>query len=296
MGDQLARIEQLLESLIEEQHHLLGIDPARSGFEKYLSGRRATPEHELSGESAKLLGRLAEEVRRHDEAIKDLHNTLGEEVRYARREAENVSRAFSALWNLTLPWATAESMKLDTSVLPFMRVLWVRTYIGEPSNEDALRLLPNFVKLLREALDSLGLALIQDFTVETGSVFKRWLAQSQEPVTRDALTERLRKVERAVELQALDAPQADVDFKEAQAAALLIEAIPKDVPSVLQIGSLLIISIPGQGLMSRTLSTRELIELERNQDLLKDPSTVLERLAELSRSDEAPPPSELHPA
>jgi hypothetical protein len=165
-------------------------------------------------------------------------------------------------------------------------------YIGEDADHVALPLLTEMRDALAEAFVMLDWVFAADYPVESGSLFKRWFVRTGHPTTPAAVGERLQKIERAIEVQGLAGPQADVDFVEAQAAATVIGAIPRDVPAAAQIGSLLVINIPGKAFMSRTLTTNELIQLERNQDVLKDPATTLDRLKALSGSNDEPPPLE----
>ena len=95
--------------------------------------------------------------------------------------------------------------------------------------------------------------------------------------------ERLKKLERAAELKAIDRPQDDVDDKQATAMAKLIRAVEK-VPNVaLQVGTLLVVKITADGvpcIQGKTLSQQEMLHLENNQFLLKNPDEVLKKLAD----------------
>jgi hypothetical protein len=63
-----------------------------------------------------------------------------------------------------------------------------------------------------------------------------------------------------------------------------MKAIERLPTAAMQVGSILLIKyeVSGKPLVQvRTLTQRELIQLEKNQDLLKSPADILERLSEL---------------
>jgi hypothetical protein len=63
-----------------------------------------------------------------------------------------------------------------------------------------------------------------------------------------------------------------------------MKAIERVPTAAMQVGSILLIKyeVSGKPLVQvRTLTQRELIQLEKNQDLLKSPADILERLSEL---------------
>ena len=117
----------------------------------------------------------------------------------------------------------------------------------------------------------------------------RLFARTKDAITQPAVAQRLEKLERALELKTLDTQQAGVDREEAESAARLIEAL-KDTPeAVLRIGSLLMIKVTGPTgarIISRTLTTKEMIEIGRQPNLLESPGDLL-RFIE-SRTSESP--------
>ncbi len=228
-------------------------------------------------------------------ALEEASQALEQRVRSAEARNQRMEAHWSvelqartnALSDIAWPAAWAKDLGAD-DVIPIPRVLPARVYIGEPADHAALAEFTALRDAIAEAFSTLQWEFATDYPVERGSVFKRWFVKTEYPTTPGAVNDRLQKVERAMELQGLAGPQANVDYVEAQAAATVIGALPRDVPAAAQIGSLLVINLPGQAFMSRTLTTNELIQLERNQDVLKDPATILDRLKELSvANDEA---------
>ena len=110
----------------------------------------------------------------------------------------------------------------------------------------------------------------------------KWFAKSREALTKDEVVERLQKVERAIELQYVEKPQAEVDKALSQGAAELVKAFERVDVAVAQLGSLLILKAPNNSgssaLLVRTLSRRELTIIENNPELLTDPANLLKSL------------------
>lgn len=104
-------------------------------------------------------------------------------------------------------------------------------------------------------------------------------ARSGRAVTSPEVRERLEKMERALEVTLLSKPQSTVDIAEAEATALLVNALAAFESGVLQAGSILVIKTPA-GVVSRNLSPREMLALERDPSVLHAPATVLKALSQ----------------
>jgi hypothetical protein len=91
------------------------------------------------------------------------------------------------------------------------------------------------------------------------------------------LQDRLRKLERGIELHALHKAQAEVDEKQGSTVAQLLTALEHTPTALIQIGSLLIVKVDGVPAV-RNLTQLELRHLEQNPQLLGDPGAVLEAL------------------
>ena len=100
--------------------------------------------------------------------------------------------------------------------------------------------------------------------------------------SRDAVTQRLAETERAVKLAALEKPQSEADHGRLIGAAALLQSIG-DSNAVVVVGSLLLIrranpTAAGE-VYIRTLSQAELIFLEHNPALLRDPNALYLRFS-----------------
>lgn len=107
-------------------------------------------------------------------------------------------------------------------------------------------------------------------------------ARSRQALTSEEVTQRLQKLEYALEAQYLHKPQAEANLASGQAAAELIAALRETPHAAIQIGTLLIIkttSAEGKsGIFVRTLSATELALIEANPGLLTAPHDILKML------------------
>lgn len=135
---------------------------------------------------------------------------------------------------------------------------------------------------VEELMSFIGYAAQNDAHVERGSIFRTSWAKLKILFSADELRTRLTKVERALELVAIDERQAAVDLIESQVVENLMEAL-NDVPEAcVRIGSLLLVkthSPKGIAVFARTLSQLEVRTLEKYPEIQKTPGCVLELLA-----------------
>lgn len=99
----------------------------------------------------------------------------------------------------------------------------------------------------------------------------------------EAVTHRLAQTERAVQLAALEKPQSEADHDRLIGAAAILQSIG-DSNAVVVVGSLLLIrranpTAAGE-VYIRTLSQSELIFLEHNPALLRDPEALYLRFSD----------------
>ena len=183
----------------------------------------------------------------------------------------------------------AISLGLDIQKMPLNRFLPVRIYIAGDIllEENALK---SVAKEVRKGIfDFLDISVADEFTPETGSWWERIIAKTNTAITQPEVNERLRRLERAIEIQGLDRPQSEIDKNEANAISTIITAI-HDVPSVtIQAGTVLLFKLTDDKgkahIHARTLSQMEMIYFEKNQNILKDqPEDVLKHLAEFNRA------------
>jgi tetratricopeptide (TPR) repeat protein len=137
-----------------------------------------------------------------------------------------------------------------------------------------------------DALDEIALLLGYEGPTEeqwfNGSIWRRARAIRKNGLTGDEVRSRLVKIERALELAYLDARQADVDARTAEAVTRLIVSLG-DVPNAcLRVGSILIVKYSEDGapvVLTRNLSQIEIRALERLPEIQTNPRRVLDALA-----------------
>jgi hypothetical protein len=172
-----------------------------------------------------------------------------------------------------------QSVGVESQNIALDRFIPVRVYLSDDEVED----IENVTNAVTGLLDAFGFQFSDDFPAEKGSWWKKWFARSKEVITQPEVTDRLAKIERAIDIKGLHKPQADVDKTQAEAIATLIASV-KDIQSVaIQAGSILLVKVTnGKGdpcLQVRTLSTKELIYLENNQHILCKPAKIMESLS-----------------
>jgi len=136
-------------------------------------------------------------------------------------------------------------------------------------------------RAVSDLIDFLGYEEGGPSETKDGSFIRRFRARLKKSLTADEITERLTKIERAVEVRYLDLPQAEYDGKAAKVITDLTATI-KDIPNAcIRAGSTLLIKYEQDGkaiLLARQLSQLEIRALEKYPEIQNNPSTVIESL------------------
>lgn len=128
---------------------------------------------------------------------------------------------------------------------------------------------------LEGVLDAFGLEIVQQSPGVQGSWFRKFLIQAR-PGT-PGVEERTVKLAHALESRALGQSQAHLDTQRAEAVARLLTALDKEENASIQIGAFLLVKV-GSNVVVRELTQLQLILLEENPGLFRDPATVLQQL------------------
>ncbi len=158
------------------------------------------------------------------------------------------------------------------------RLLAIRAYISDDDPEKAEQF-AKAISLFKEALD---LVVVEDPPAEKGSWWKSWVTNTKEAVSQPEMAERLRKTERAIEMQILHKTQSEVDKNQAEAVSALVSSLENVGDAAIQVGSLLIVKTTnnqGASVAVRTLTQNQLSLLEKDPSILKIPSNILEVLS-----------------
>jgi hypothetical protein len=168
----------------------------------------------------------------------------------------------------------------DIASIDIKRYIPVRIYVSDPvpSSDE----LSNLLIALDEMSGLIGFEKTGEFPSEQGSWWKQIFYRTQDAVSQEHVQKRLTKVERAIQTNYLDKPQAEANEHQADAVSSLVNAL-KEVPDAcIQVGSLLMVkttSADGKSMVvARTLTAQELKLLEENQPMLRCPDRILEWL------------------
>lgn len=175
---------------------------------------------------------------------------------------------------------TSKERMREQNMLEALKYLHREQFLdGRDNTIDVARLVPVRVWLphadkeseekiqaaIDQIVDSFGLLISHEFPEIRGSWFKTWIMWVRRAASTPEVAERLRKLERALELKALDIPQAQVDGKQAHAVAELLRALQSTPSARIQIGPLLIVKQPaakGHAIYVRTLTPNDMLKLE----------------------------------
>lgn len=175
------------------------------------------------------------------------------------------------------PWLAMMSLGVETSQIPLTRYLPVRIYAAGADYFDLLQA----KKSLPLLLEVIGCTLAHELPDQSGSIFSKAWAKTNQAATEPEIAKRLEKMERALQLQGLDKPQAEVDALYFNAAAAFLKSV-EDIPTVVtQVGPLLVLKLPnseGGMVQVKKLSTDQLIALEKNQSWLSSPADIFAKL------------------
>jgi hypothetical protein len=155
--------------------------------------------------------------------------------------------------------------------LAIQRPFAVTVYLAEAEGHRAVQ------ETLDGMLKAFDFDVVASFPALRGSWYRNFIAVSRRTLTSRELGERLRKVERGIELQLVHKQQAEIDSMQGDAVAKLLVALDHTPDALVQIGSVLLVKVDGVPAV-RNLTQLELRYLEHNPRLLTSPSTILEAL------------------
>ncbi len=224
-----------------------------------------SPDEERQPQSLRgTVARLGRRVAELEEDNELLRETIL--VRLRRRERDHYG------------WVAVEQAKLETELVAAPRIIPTRIYSARRTARVPEELLGGVVT----ALDAIAFDLVAEHVPQQGSIFQRFSARSRDALGQPEVRERLAKLERALELQAVARPQAEVDDAQARAAATLLGALAEEDEAVAQIGSILAIryrDIDGtRRTFVRSLTVAELNRIERDPGILARPRDLVRGL------------------
>lgn len=113
------------------------------------------------------------------------------------------------------------------------------------------------------------------------SIWKRLYLKTIDTLTSPEFSDRLKKVERAAQLELLDKTQSGIEKQQAEAINLLLSSISSTSRAVIQIGSILLIKLPSEkdsDLFVVSLSEKQIRHISDNPNILTEPESIMSYL------------------
>ncbi|MBB3461202.1 hypothetical protein [Rhizobium sp. BK377] len=221
--------------------------------------------------------KAAEHIARDGEQLRGMLSHFEEQIKVFNEHKGETA----LLQQETHAWLSLMSFGINVENVPVNRFLPVRAYLSE-GGEGAIE---KFTTAVTGLLHSLGLYQSDEFPEEKGSWYKKWFAKTADALTQPEIQNRLERMERALELQGLGKPQAEIDEKLGAALEKIANATASEKQVAVQIGSILYVKLTGPdgtaSVAARSLSQAEMIALEKNQHLLMSPKDVFYNLYKL---------------
>jgi hypothetical protein len=157
----------------------------------------------------------------------------------------------------------------------------VTIYLSDEANHEAVE------SVIKEWLEAQGLEIIYRGKPVIGSFWRPLLARMKKE-GEEHLEDGVNIVGRAAGLYGLDTRQADVNQKEAEAFAKVMEALAGIESAVIHHGTLLVVKHAGT-VVRRELSQLEVEALRQRPVLTARPDTILSELQRLTEENEEKP-------
>ena len=163
---------------------------------------------------------------RVEEQVATLRASVSTSIENISAEVALSTKAHAELKEDVHGYLVLQSLGVDLSDAPLPRFVPIRVYLSEADSKRT----HSVSNAVRHLLDVYGFSISDDFPEESGSWWKKWFAKTRDVATQPEVIERLKKIERAVELQGLYKPQSEINRNEAEAVAALIKAV-ENVPA-----------------------------------------------------------------
>lgn len=247
---------------------------------RYFIDRLYDRREQVFRETFDRIGELGSAQKDISQKLEALHNFTSEQLGQTQRELSLID-ARTRLGAAELhQWLANQTLGLIEQEMRTTRFLPMRAYLSDvPQNG-----LDELTAAIDSFIETFGFEVSDEFPEIIGSWFKKWFVRTKEVASQPEVADRLAKIERALELKGLGAPQAEIDSKQAGAIAALTTSLANVPSAAIQVGSILFLKLTIDGnavVQARNLSQKELIIIENNQDLLNSPSTIMTKLAKL---------------
>jgi hypothetical protein len=126
---------------------------------------------------------------------------------------------------------------------------------------------------LKEALTCIGFNAFAWDNRELSSWYRRLFARSRDALTSQEVTERLQKVERAIQIKGIDLPQTEADLNHARAASEVLKAIEHEQSAAILLGSLCVLKVDG-AVFVISLTQEQMTSIRDCPQLLRRPDEL----------------------
>lgn len=170
----------------------------------------------------------------------------------------------------------ALSSGIDSNIIPLPRYVSIRIYLNNGKKYKEV------LDAVQKLTKSISITILKKYEPKLGSWFQKQIARTIDAITKDELVKRLEKAERALELTHINKVQSEIDSNLGAAAASVILSLKEEENAAIQIGSLLIVKITENGnsrITTRTLTQKELVQIESEPSLMNYPNNILEDLS-----------------
>jgi len=224
--------------------------------------------------------RVSDESERVSARLDRLEQSQNELENKISKDSNEIKASLSQLSSILAEAIWAQSIGAGIHEVKMNRNIPIRCYLADENVISAVG--DTLIRSIFESLSEIGIEESIELPAEDGSWWKQAWGRTKETMSQKEVVERLEKLEHAASLKLIDKPQADVTKSNAEAASKMIKALDGVQSACIQIGNLLIVkSTPKKGdarLIIRTLTSSELIALERNKAILKFPGKVIDML------------------
>jgi len=232
-----------------------------------------------------LLARFFDKLEEIEGEVEDFAESMNQLEEQTRTQFSELNKSMlriedaqrSSNWSLSLGASFASMRTLRTAP--------VRIYTKQ---ELSAKKQAELLEAIENVLNEFGFAVDLDIPAEISSFWKRFWVKTKGIATQKEVEDRFIKLERALESRHIDKPQAEANKLNADALSIMMKAFENEGDVCAQIGNILLVRhtpiSDGSGksrVMVRTLSPLEMHAIEQNQQLLKDPATIIMQLETL---------------
>lgn len=177
-------------------------------------------------------------------------------------------------------------LKPENQNLSIQRMFPIKIYLSNSKAETKVLL------ALKEIAEEGNFSVEAILPPVYASFFQDLWGKSKDAITHPEMIERFEKIERALELEKIEKQQAEVTLSAASAFKTLHEAMKETKEGVMYLGSIIYIKfvdVDGETrVFSMSLSQKQIIMLNNNPQILKNPGKVLDFLTEKDDKKDGP--------